>query len=598
MKLSRLYSNRPEVFAPIQFLPGLNVVLAEIRLPENRAKDTHNLGKTTLGRLIDFCLLLGRNPSFFLFKHLDRFESFVFFLELELLDGSFVTLRRSVAAPSEISFKRHHQAQKDFNDLPEGSWDHVAVPFERAKDLLDGILDFRDIAPWHYRKVVGYLLRSQEDFREVFHLGKFVGRHADWKPFLAHILGFDGSLMLGHYEKEDELKRKELEEGVIKSELGGTIADSSKIEGLLLLKQKEAEKKQRLLDQFDFRQADREKTRTLVDDLDESIRRLNNDRYALTQSRKKITTALGDGEFLFDADQAGKLFAEAGVVFGGQLRKDFEQLLAFNRAITEERRGYLEEEILSIEADVKRLNTELNDLGKHRSETLSFLTGTDVFGKYKAVSDELVTLKASITNLERQREFLHRLQELRAEIRGLSEQKDHLQAAIEADVERQNAEKSSMFSSIRVLFSEIVDDVINRKALLSVAPNAEGHVEFKAEILDESGSATSADLGFTYRKLLCIAFDLALLRAHLNGRYPRFVVHDGAFESLDDRKKENLLAVIREHASLGIQQVITLIDSDVPSRTEGSGPVFAPGEVVVRLHDLSESGRLFKMPAW
>ena len=69
MKLSRLYSNRPDEFSPIEFVSGLNVVLAEIRLPENRKKDTHNLGKTTLGRMLDFGFLAGRDANFFLFKH-------------------------------------------------------------------------------------------------------------------------------------------------------------------------------------------------------------------------------------------------------------------------------------------------------------------------------------------------------------------------------------------------------------------------------------------------------------------------------------------------------------------------------------------------
>ena len=45
----------PDMFEPVDFVQGLNVVMAEIRLPENRNKDTHNLGKTTLGRI---CLRL------------------------------------------------------------------------------------------------------------------------------------------------------------------------------------------------------------------------------------------------------------------------------------------------------------------------------------------------------------------------------------------------------------------------------------------------------------------------------------------------------------------------------------------------------------
>jgi len=210
----------------------------------------------------------------------------------------------------------------------------------------------------------------------------------------------------------------------------------------------------------------------------------------------------------------------------------------------------------------------------------------------------LVTLKADITSLERQLGYLHRLQELRSEIRILSEEKEHLQSQIEEDVERQNSDSTSLFSLIRGFFSEIVEEVIDRKALLTVFPNKEGHLEFKAEILDDSGNSTSADKGNTYKKLLCIAFDLAILRAHFDKKFPRFVYHDGVFESLDDRKKENLLKVIRRYTNLGIQHTITLIDSDIPIRNRNDSPVFNEEEVVLLLHDENQQGRIFKMREW
>ena len=87
MKLSRLYSNKPDLFAPVEFVSGLNVVMAEIRLPENRKRDTHNLGKSTLGRVLDFVFLARSDAKFFLFKHVDIFKEFVFFFEVELIDG-------------------------------------------------------------------------------------------------------------------------------------------------------------------------------------------------------------------------------------------------------------------------------------------------------------------------------------------------------------------------------------------------------------------------------------------------------------------------------------------------------------------------------
>ncbi|WP_261289667.1 DUF2326 domain-containing protein [Escherichia coli] len=571
--------------------------MAEIRLPENRSKDTHNLGKTTLGRLLDFGFLAKRDPKFFLFKHSDLFKEFIFFLEIELEDASFVTIRRSVKEATKISFKRHQAGHQDLSGLALTEWDHVNIPFERARELLDGVLDWRAIKPWAYRKGLGYLLRSQDDFRDVFHLRKFAAAHSDWKPFLAHVLGFDAQLIVEHYEKEEQLSKKQAIAQTIKNELGGSIEDISKIEGILLLKQKEAEKKQTLLDAFDFRTQDKDSTKQLVDDIDVKIASLNAERYSYNQTKKKIISSLEEDQILFNPDEAQRLFEEAGVLFKGQIKKDFQQLIDFNRAITDERRGYLQEEREEVEAELKRINAELNFLGKKRSEMLSFLSETDIFGKYKQVSDEMVILRADITSLERQRGFLHRLQELRKEIRALTEERGNLQAQIEANVEKQNSDQDSLFSAIRVFFNEIVEEVIDRKALLSVSPNQLGHLEFKAEILDESGNATSADLGHTYRKLLCIAFDLAVLRAHLDEKYPRFVYHDGVFESLDDRKKENLLAIIRRYAELGLQPIITLIDSDMPVRA-GDQPVFSSDEIVITLHDEGEKGRIFKMRAW
>lgn len=581
----------------MDFSQGLNVVMAEIRLPENRKKDTHNLGKTTLGRLLDFGFLAKRDPKFFLFKHLELFQEFVFFLEIELGDASFVTIRRGVDEATKVSIKKHEAGHQDLSTLALTDWDHQDLPFERARELLDGLLDWRALKPWSYRKALGYLLRSQEDFREVFQLRKFASKHSDWKPFLAHLLGFDAALVAQHYEKEQALAKHQETAQTIKNELGGSIEDISKIEGMLLLKQKDAEKKQKLLDAFDFRAQDKDRTKQLVDDIDERIAALNAERYSLNQNKKKILVSLEEDQILFNPDEAQRLFEEAGVLFKGQIKKDFQQLIAFNRAITDERRSYLQEERSEIEADLKRVNAELNSLGKKRSDMLSFLSGTDIFGKYKQVTDEMISLRADITSLERQRGFLHRLQELRTDIRGLSEARSHLQTQIEIDVERQNADQDSLFSTIRLFFSEIVEEVIDRKALLSVSPNQAGHLEFKAEILDESGNATSADMGHTYRKLLCIAFDLAILRAHAAEKFPRFVFHDGVFESLDDRKKESLLSIIRRYAEFGLQPVITLIDSDLPQR-EGDQPIFSDDEVILILHDQNAQGRLFKTKPW
>lgn len=598
MKLSKLYSSKADILEPLEFAPGLNVVLGEIRLPENKNRDTHNLGKTTLGSMIDYCLLATRDNEFFLFKQFEAFRDFVFFFEVELLDTTYVTIRRGVEEATKISFKKHLKSKQDFTDLPESAWDHYDVPFERAKELLDGLLDLQALKPWTYRKGLGYLVRSQDDFADIFRLKKFKSAQSDWKPYLAHLLGFNAENIENHYRKEEELIEKESAAQTIKAELGGAVQNLSKIEGMLLLKRKDAERRQAFLDAFDFRAQDKRKTKELVDEIDSRIAELNKRRYSLTQNRKKILTSLENGQVLFDPDEAERLFDEAGVLFKGQIKHDFQQLIAFNKAVTEERQQYLQEERNEIESELKVVNSELNDLGKKRATTLSYLSGSDIFSKYKQITDELVNLKADIASLERQQKFLQRLQELRKEIAFLKEEKDHLRRLIEEDVEKQRGNAESLFSSTLLFFSDIIEEVIDRKALLSVVINREGHLDFKADILDESGNATSAAAGHTYKKLLCIAFDMAIVRAHLDRKFPQFIFHDGVFESLDDRKKENLIGVIRKYCEIGLQHIITLIDSDLPTHLADESLAFTDQDVILRLHDEGQSGRLFKMRPW
>ena len=61
MKLSKLYSNK-ENFKEIEFNEGVNIILGKIKNPDNINVNCHNLGKSTLVKIIDF-MLLKKLPS-------------------------------------------------------------------------------------------------------------------------------------------------------------------------------------------------------------------------------------------------------------------------------------------------------------------------------------------------------------------------------------------------------------------------------------------------------------------------------------------------------------------------------------------------------
>ncbi|MBX7269318.1 DUF2326 domain-containing protein [Micromonospora sp. Llam7] len=598
MKLKRLYSNRPEIFGPVTFNEGLSAVLAEIRVPANRLLDTHNLGKSTLAELIDYCLLKGKSNSFFLFKHGSLFAAFTFYLEIELPDGEYLTIGRPVDPGSKIYFKRSESSIEDITALDVPDWDHLALPFDRAKRLLDGMLAIDPLRPWGFRKVVGYLIRSQRDYLDVFQLGKFSGKHQDWKPFVAQLIGMESGPVVELYQKKEELNATTADLATLTREWSGEDVDPSVLDGLISVKRRDIDAKTATLSSFNFQEEDTRATSELIDQTESQITALNEESYRLNQLIQRIAESLDEEQVLFRPKDAEDLFRQAGVFLGDQIKREYEQLLAFNRAITEERREALQEQLAESQARLVEIRKELETLNLRRAQSLEFLRNSDSLDKYKSLSVELADLQGELGFLEAKRTAAARLTDLRRQQRTLAEEFGHLETAVETQIQEISRDEESRFGRLRRYFTEIIYEVLGQNAIIAIKLNSQGGLDFTAEFIGSAGTATSGDRGTSYKKLLCIAFDLAFLRTYLDVPFPRFVYHDGALEQLEPRKREKLIGVFRKYAGFGLQPIISLLDSDLPLPI-GSGPqTLSPEDVVITLHDEGQNGRLFKMPTW
>lgn len=598
MKLSRLYSNQPAVFAPIDFRDGFGAVLAEIRVPANRLLDTHNLGKTTAGELIDYCLLKGKSKEFFLFKHETRFAEFTFYLEIQLPAGGYLTIARPVVPGSRVDLMRSETSIPDVRPMDHAEWDHVGLPFSRARVLIDGILGIDSLKPWGFRKLVGYLIRSQRDYMDVFQLGKFSGKHQDWKPFVALLVGLEAQPVIDLYDKREELNTAETRLSTLTREWGGDDVDATVIDGLISVKRRDIAAKTEILDSFSFGEEDQRVTATVVQDTEARIAALNEESYKIAQLSERIDESLEDQQVVFDPSDAEALFREAGITFGDQIKRDYDQLIAFNRAITKERRDALEEQRNEIGARLRDIEDELAILNAERARSLGFLRESDSLAKYKELSRELSSIQAELSTLEARRAAASRLIELRRDQRVLSEEYGHLETLVESQIESVSKNDESRFGHLRRYFTEIIFEVLGQNAIIAIRMNNAGGLDFTAEFIGDSGTATSGDRGTSYKKLMCIAFDLAMLRTYLDVPFPRFVYHDGALEQLEPRKREKLIGVFRQYAGLGLQPVISLLDSDLPLPLGSGNGTLDSTEIIATLHDEGEDGRLFVMAAW
>ncbi len=594
MKLSQIYSNQPNIFEPIVFNDGLNFVVAEIRLPGNTTEDTHNLGKSTLRDLINFCLISRKDKDFFIFEN-KQFENFIFYLEIKLLNNSFLTIRRAVSSGTKISFKTHKKNKQNFNNLAPELWDHFEVGYDKSKQLLDSFLNLSEITPYPFRKIIGYLLRSQSGYSDPFDLG-FKGAHADWKPILAKVLGLDSNFVEQSYKLEQELNELKSQKSKLLPIDNSSI---SEIEGIIALKSQTLNHKEKELESLDFTSIDQATSDSIVKDLGVRIQNLNNSIYYTKANLLQVEQSLLQSKVKFNLSETQQLFNDIGVVFNEQVVKDYSQLLEFQNDIMKERRSYLVQEKKRLDGLLQLMSEQLKEVNLQRADNLNFLKSNSVLDRYKILANEIAAIKNNITQLQDQSKIFHDAKELQLTIRNKETSYEKLILKIEDSIESATSSNAnSKFAEIRLNFSNIINAVISEPAMLSVKLNNENHLSFSANLLDATGNKTSADKGNSYKKLLCIAFDLAVLQAYSKLNFPHFVFHDGVFETLDDRKKENLLSEMRAISNKGIQQIVTMIDSDTPNEYGQAKYWLSENEISLVLHDDGEKGRLFKTKNW
>ncbi len=524
--------------------------------------------------------------KFFLTK--GGFEEQVFFAELQLNSGNYLIIRREVNNPTKISFKINEYKLNKFQT--QHDWDEENMPLDKAKKKLNEYLGFDVLPSWPYRIPVTYFLRTQNDFRDVFKLDKFKGRHKDWKPFMFDLLGFDGSVIFEKYVLEDEKKELEKKVEILQQEADINIEEKDKIEGLLDIKSDEKKKIEEKVDRFNFFEKDKAINQELVEDIDIKIQILNTKRYSITIEIKKIESSLSVHQNSINIDKLKALYEDVNIYFPDKLAHDYAMLLDFNKSITEERNKVLQENLEEIKKEFDIVEKELKEYETRKEGLLAYLTEKDSYSKFKETQRQLVIIEANIIRL---REKLRAIDRTAVIVKGIENKEKNIGAKIKEIHaligERKHAEIGKIFNSI-------IQEVLSTNALISLKQNKQGNVEFEANIQNPANLAiTAEDYGTTYRKLLCMAFDLSILIYYANSSFYRFAYHDGALEALDDRKKIIFLNFIRrickEHK---LQYILTLIDSDLPEDKTGRILHFSESEVCLKLHDRDDSGKLFK----
>jgi uncharacterized protein YydD (DUF2326 family) len=580
MKLSKIYSNKN--FKNIEFNDKFNAVIAFIESKEK--KDTHNLGKTSLLRVIDFLLLAKINKSNDKLFGNDFFIGQTFYGEFKLNSGKYLLIKRSVDLPTKISFKLLDNKIEGF--VTNIIWDIEDLTFEKAREKLNEYLGFNVLEKWNYRKSITYFLRSQQDYLDVFKLNKFKGKHKDWKPFVFELLGFNGDLIKEKLEIEEDIDELNKKLQVLKNEAQIDTSEKDRLEGLLEIKQNELSDIEKLIDVFNFYGEDLETNKIIVEQIDNRIQALNSERYRISFEIDKIKKSLSNIIDDVDLNEVNILFEELNTFFPKELKKKYEDLTRFQKTITLERKNYLTENLDNLINEFKETNEELKVLEEKKSSLLEVLIQKDSYQKFKEYQKKLTNIEVEIELIKNKLKAIDNSLLIEKEI---EQKKELIKIKIEA---LEQALRERKHSNINKIFNSIIKEILDTNALISLKLNKQGNIDFSADYQNPNDLIkTSEAQGTTYKKLLCVAFDLSLLINYADKSFYKFVYHDGVLEGLDDRIKTRYINLVKNICNqYSLQYILTLIDSDLPQNDKN---IISQEDICLELNDKNDNGKLF-----
>lgn len=459
MKLSKIYSNDNR-FQPIIFNGWFNVIFWDEETKDIHSQDIktneHWIWKTSLIHLIDFLLLKKVDKKWFFGKYKDKFSGWVFFLEIQLNNGKYVTIRRSVTTNSRISLKEHYSPHQDYSK--ELNWDYEDISMnsrileKNPKNILQNKYLWFDVnSRFNYRSFIPYILRTQHDYQDVFRMTRYNRSHdIDWKPALFELLWFNSDLLEKKYIKDSEIEAEK--DFIKKLQWRSNDAKIYTLKAAIEAKEVEKSEIQKLIESFDFYKEENHINIDLVKNIELKIANLNKENYILSHDIEQVKKSLDiTNAPSIEMEELKKLFTEMEVYFPENLIKSYDEVLIFSNQITKEREKYLIDELKDNESRKEIVLFQLQDLNKKRWEMLSILNEKDSFIKYRRYQDELVKIESDISIYKTRLDQANTIENLENSLEEDLENLKILTLSIKEELNKDN----SYYLEIKRIYQEI-----------------------------------------------------------------------------------------------------------------------------------------------
>lgn len=533
----------------IGFGPGVNLIVAE-RSPNATDKDSRNgLGKTTLFRIIDFCL--GSDPNrkgSLQTKYLPGWE---FSLEFDVRNRR-ITVSRTVANDKEV---------KIYGDV--SGW-----PIPTNELGLDGWVPY-SVDDW--KKILGWALfdlpTTDKTIRETFSIPStrtllhfFIRKSFEDPLYPVRIATLDTlaiSYLLGlnweYISRLNEVKSEEKNATTIKNAANLELKKWLKTDKQL---RSECTLLENMMDDIRAKLKDfnvlpgyaeiEEKVNQLTIEIHALKNKVISENSRLKVAQGQITRVKNE---LLPVEE---LYAKCGLVFPDAVKERLENVKAFHEAITGNRRLILEREIRRLQASIKEANAQVLVKSEEKRAAMGILKTGGALEEYTQLNQRYTDMAR---DLQSKLDCLRHLDEAKNHLNTLKEKK--IEIATEERIEYEDTR--SIWDESEKFFAALTREFYKGAGTLGIellGENKKWGFTFDPHIpSDESGGIMTINV-FT--------FDMTVFhQQRICDRQMDFMIHDSTvFESPDPRQSGNVLAAALRITEKSGGQYICAINSD------------------------------------
>jgi uncharacterized protein YydD (DUF2326 family) len=551
--------NNAGLIREIVFHKGLNLIVDEdVKITGN------NVGKTTLLRLVDFCLgsdgkNIYKDPEF---KGQDNTLIENFLKETEVIIT--LTIVDDLEIKSEIITIRKNflQYSKKIQQLNE---EDISNNKEFDKKLKDLIFHSNVEKPT-FKQIVSKNIRDEKS--KLLNIVKVLHPTTRPEEYEALFLFWLGINTDTHNQKEllsKELTREESFQKRLKKE-----GELSLIEQQLEIVNSKIEELQKRKSNFNFNEKfeaqieELNNTKMALSKLSTEVSRLNMRRELILESKVELEKERAK----IDVNQIETLYKKASKLIPN-LQVSFEETVRFHNNLLDEKIKYLEVELPTITENLKTFLKDVSTLRKREKELSEYVSASDYSDDYDKILIELNSFFERKGNLEERKKFWFTSNE------KLNRINEELQT-INSEINSKDNIIQKRITLFNKYFTKVSNQLYGEEYLLSSQKNERG---YDLIVTNMEGNPSTGK-----KKGQIAAFDFAyiLFAEQIELNIIHFIMHD----QLENMHGNQLSTILIDLAnSINCQFILPIVRDKIPSDID------IEKYVILRL---SENNKLFK----